>query len=29
MPGELLKLGIDFGQTCVGKYMVRLRQPPS
>ena len=29
MPGELLKLGIDIGQTSVGKYMVRLRQPPS
>ena len=27
--GELLKLGIDIGQTSVGKYMVRLRQPPS
>ena len=27
--GELLKLGIDVGQTSVGKYMVRLRKPPS
>ena len=27
--GELLKLGIDIGQTSVGKYMVRLRKPPS
>ncbi len=27
--GEMLKLGIDIGQTSVGKYMVRLRQPPS
>jgi hypothetical protein len=27
--GELLKLGIDIGQTCVGKYMVRRRPPPS
>lgn len=25
----MLKLGIDIGQTSVGKYMVRLRQPPS
>ena len=24
-----LKLGIDVGQTSVGKYMVRLRKPPS
>jgi hypothetical protein len=27
--GELLKLGIDVGQTSVGKYMVRRRGPPS
>jgi len=27
--GELLKLGIDFGETSVGKYMVRRRKPPS
>jgi hypothetical protein len=27
--GELLKLGIDIGETSVGKYMVRRRQPPS
>ena len=27
--GELLKLGIDIGQTSVSKYMVRSRQPPS
>jgi hypothetical protein len=27
--GELLKLGIDIGQTSVGKYMVRARRPPS
>ena len=27
--GELLKLGIDVGQTTVAKYMVRRRQPPS
>ena len=27
--GELLKLGIDIGQTSVGKYMVRRRKPPS
>jgi hypothetical protein len=27
--GELLKLGIDVGQTTVGKYMVRGRRPPS
>ena len=27
--GELLKLGIDIGQTSVGKYMVRLRKPAS
>src|SRR6478672_9360445 len=27
--GELLKLGIDVGQTTVTKYMVRGRRPPS
>jgi hypothetical protein len=27
--GELLKLGIDIGQTSVAKYMVRRRGPPS
>ena len=27
--GELLKLGIDVGQTTVAKYMARGRQPPS
>ena len=27
--GELLKLGIDIGQTSVGKYMARRRRPPS
>jgi hypothetical protein len=27
--GELLKLGIDVGETSVGKYMVRRRRPPS
>ena len=27
--GELLKLGIDVGQTSVAKYMVRRRSPPS
>jgi putative transposase len=27
--GELLKLGIDIGQTSVSKYMVRCRKPPS
>ena len=27
--GELLKLGIDIGETTVGKYMVRRRRPPS
>jgi len=27
--GELLKLGIDIGQTSVGQYMLRHRQPPS
>src|SRR5713226_2138562 len=29
IPGELLKLGIDVGQTSVGKYMVLHRRPPS
>jgi putative transposase len=27
--GELLKLGIDVGETSVSKYMVRRRSPPS
>ena len=27
--GELLKLGIDIGETSVSKYMVRFLQPPS
>jgi transposase InsO family protein len=27
--GELLKLGIDIGQTTVAKYMLRHRRPPS
>jgi putative transposase len=27
--GELLKLGIDIGQTSVSKYIVRQRKPPS
>jgi transposase InsO family protein len=27
--GELLKLGIEVGETSVGKYMVRPRKPPS
>jgi putative transposase len=27
--GELLKLGIDSGETSVGKYMLRSRKPPS
>lgn len=27
--GELLKLGIDSGETSVGKYMARRRKPPS
>ena len=27
--GELLKLGINVGETSVGKYMVRHRKPPS
>src|ERR1700704_6156975 len=26
--GELLKLGIDIGETSVSKYMVRCRKPP-
>ena len=26
--GELLKLGIDIGETTVAKYMVRPRKPP-
>ena len=26
--GELLKLGIDIGETSVGKYIVRMRKPP-
>jgi hypothetical protein len=26
--GELLKLGIDIGQTSVAKYMTRRRGPP-
>jgi hypothetical protein len=29
MHGELLKLGIDVGQTTVAKYMARGRRPPS
>jgi putative transposase len=29
IPGELLKLGIDLGETSVSKYMVRHRRPPS
>jgi putative transposase len=29
MHGELLKLGIDVGETSVSKYMVRQRKPPS
>jgi hypothetical protein len=29
IPGELLKLGIDIGETSVGKYLVRHRKPPS
>lgn len=28
-PGELLKLGIEIGETTVGKYMVCRRKPPS
>jgi len=27
--GELLKLGIDIGETSVGKYLARRRKPPS
>ena len=27
--GELLKLGVDIGETSVSKYMVRCRKPPS
>jgi putative transposase len=27
--GELLKLGIDIGESSVSKYMVRYRRPPS
>src|SRR5436190_20609549 len=27
--GELLKLGIEIGETSVSKYMVRRRRPPS
>ena len=27
--GELLKLGIEIGESSVGKYMVRRRKPPS
>ncbi|HEX7422729.1 MAG TPA: hypothetical protein VF311_02420 [Terriglobales bacterium] len=27
--GELLKLGIDVGETSVSKYMIRRRNPPS
>ena len=27
--GELLKLGIEIGQTSVAKYMARYRKPPS
>ena len=27
--GELLKLGIDVGETSVSKYMIRRRRPPS
>jgi putative transposase len=27
--GELLKLGIDIGESSVGKYMARNRKPPS
>jgi putative transposase len=27
--GELLKLGIDIGETSMSKYMVRGRKPPS
>src|SRR4051794_37229370 len=27
--GELLKLGLDIGETSVSKYLVRIRKPPS
>ena len=27
--GELLKLGVNIGETSVSKYMVRHRRPPS
>ena len=27
--GELLKLGVDIGQTGVAKYMVKRQDPPS
>src|SRR5215470_16017922 len=27
--GELLKLGIDIGESSVSKYMLRVRRPPS
>ena len=27
--GELLKLGVDVGQTTVAKYMAKRRRPPS
>jgi hypothetical protein len=27
--GEMLKLGIDIGQTSVAKYIVKRREPPS
>jgi hypothetical protein len=27
--GELMKLGIDIGETSVSKYLVRSRRPPS
>jgi putative transposase len=27
--GELLKLGIEIGETTVAKYMIRPRRPPS
>ena len=29
MHGELLKLGIDIGETSVSKYLIRSRKPPS
>ena len=28
IPGELLKLGIDIGETSAGKYLERYRRPP-